>query len=130
MEDTSTKDHFTSGGSDSDISLPPSSAVPSEPSSAVPSELGSAVVSESELPSEVASEPDLLPQPEIKRFKMQTGIQDFFRILSEDEARIMQTKRKRADSGEEVDPVELSKKRQERKLIHKRERNLISQQRR
>lgn len=61
-------------------------------------------------------------------FKTQTGIQSFFRVLSEDEVRTLQTKRKRADSGEEVDPVARWKRGQERKLVHKRERNRINQQ--
>jgi hypothetical protein len=110
--------------SDSDGSYPPFSAVPSE--------FSSAAASESDLPSALASEPDPPSSPKVKKsmFRAQTGIQDFFRVLSEDDARTMQTKRKRVESEEEFDPVEHSRRKQEKKLIIKQGRNRVNQQRR
>src|SRR5882762_7123908 len=118
--------HSASSNSDSDILNPPSSAISSEPSSAA--------VSESDLPSAVASDSDLLLPLAAKPFvpKKQTGIHQFFRTLSEDEVQTMQAKRKRADSEEEeADRAERRKKEEEqkqKKLISRRNRNRVAQQ--
>jgi hypothetical protein len=135
-------DFSTPGHSDSDMAYPPSSAVHSELNSAAASEsdfpsavvsepdLLSVVASEPDLPSVVASDPELLAPPRIKQPRLQTqsGIHNFFRVLSEDEAQAMRAKRKRADSTGEFDPVEHWNRKQEKKLIQKRERDRIHQQ--
>jgi hypothetical protein len=114
------------GDFDSDIYYPPSSVVPSEASSAI--------TSESDLPSAIASEPDL-PLPLIKTQKsipkVQSGIHNFFQILSKDEIQAIQAKRKRADSDDEVRKAENVRKierKREKKLAHRREGNRIAQQ--
>lgn len=124
----------TPDNSDSDMPYPPSSAVPSELSSAAASEsdLPSVVASEPESPSMVALEPNLLPPHKVKlpMAKMQTGIQSFFRVLSEDEVQAKQAKRKRADSVEGFDPAENWNRKQEKRHVHKQERDRVNQQNR
>ena len=81
MVDISTETLFhhhnysTFGDPDSDTSYPPSSAVTSGASSAIPSE--------SDLPSAVASESELLLPSKINKpgFMKQTGIHNFFQVL-------------------------------------------------
>jgi hypothetical protein len=117
-------DNSPFGDSDSDIFYPPSSAATSE--------FSSAAASESDLPSMVVSESELPSQPKIKQPKsrVQTGIQDFFRVLSEAEIKAQQAKRKRADSGDEALQVEHRRKQKEREAAQKKERNRLSQQKR
>lgn len=78
--------HSPVSNSDSDMHNPPSSGVPSETSSAV--------VSESDIPSAVASDSGLLLLPITKSSgpKKQTGIHRFFQVLSEDEIQAAQAK--------------------------------------
>ena len=115
--------------SDSDMAYPPSSAVTSEASSFVPSEASSAVASESELPFAIASESNLhLPRITQPKSKKQAGIQNYFHVLSKDEAQI-QPKRKRATSDDEASRAKRIRKEKERKLNHRREGNRLSQQR-
>ena len=108
--------HSASSNSDSDLINPPSSAISSEPSSAVASDL------------------DLLFPPMAKSSgpKKQTGINQFFRTLAEDEVQAIQAKRKRVDSEEEeADRAKCRKKEEEqkqKKLISRRDRNRVSQQ--
>jgi hypothetical protein len=110
--------HFSnppSGDSDSEMSYPPSSVITSE--------MSSAAASESDLPSPAISDSDLPLQS-----RVQTGIQDFFRVLSEAEIKAQQAKRKRADSGDEALQVEHRRKQKEREAAQKKERNRLSQQ--
>jgi hypothetical protein len=117
--------HFSnppSGDSDSEMSYPPSSVITSE--------MSSAAASESDLPSPAISDSDLPLQSKVKESKprVQTGIQNFFRVLSEAEIKAQQAKRKRADSDDEALLAERVRKKKERKAADKRERNRLSQQ--
>lgn len=102
--------HSASSNSDSDMLNPPSSAVSSESNSAA--------VSESDLPSAVASDSDLLfpPIPSKSGSKKQAGIHQFFKTLSKHEVQAMQAKRKRVDfDEEEADRTERRKKEEEQR---------------
>ena len=118
--------HSATSNSDSDIPNPPSSGIPSEPNSAATSEF--------DLPSAVASDSDLLLPPKIKSFgpPKQTGIHQFFKVLTEDEIQAVKAKRKRIDSEEEdADWVGWRKKEEDqrqRKLVFRRNKNHIAQQ--
>ena len=106
------------------------------PSSGISSEASSAVVSESDLPSAAVSDSDLLVPSRKKpsAHKKQTGIQDFFQVLSEDDVQAAQAKRKRVDSEEEeVERAQRRKKEEkqkEKKLASRRENNRLAQQER
>jgi hypothetical protein len=101
------------------------------PSSAISSELGSEAVSESDLPSAVASDSDLLLLPTTKPQK-QSGLHQFFKTLSEVEVQDMQAKRKRVDSEEEdadrAKRREKEEKQKQKKLISRRNKNHVAQQ--
>lgn len=103
------------------------------PPSGVPSEASSAVVSESDLPSAAVSDSDLLFPPKgLSAHKKQAGIQEFFRVLSEDEVQAAQAKRKWVDSEEEeADRAQRRKKEEkqkQKKLNSRRENNRLAQQ--
>jgi hypothetical protein len=118
--------YSASSNSDSDMLNPPSSNISSGTSSAM--------VSESEPPSAVASDSDLLllPIPKLFKPKKQTGLHQFFPTLSEDEVLAIQAKRKRVDSEEEeADRAERRKKEEKQKqekLISRRDNNRVAQQ--
>lgn len=81
------------------------------------------MASEADLPAKLY----LRPSPP----KKQTGIYDFFRALTEDEAEAARAKRKRTDSDEEADRAARRRKeeqKQEKKLAARREGNRLAQQ--
>ena len=104
------------------------------PSSGISSEASSAVVSESDLPSAAVSDSDLFIPSRKKpsAHKKQTGIQDFFQVLSEDDVQAAQAKREWADSEEEeVEQAQHRKKEEkqkEKKLASRQENNRLAQQ--
>ena len=108
--------HSALSNSDSDLINPPSPAISSGPSTAVTSDL------------------DLLLPPMVKSSgpKKQTGVNQFFWTLAEDEVQVIQAKRKRVDSEEEeADKAEHRKKEKEqkqKKLMSRQDGNCVSQQ--